>query len=334
MKPLPAFRSGVGRSALLITTLGVVTPSPGGGQELPELVAACAGTSETLTALCHQAALALEAARGGLTTAASAGSEIPGAASTLGYRLRSHPRFAVSARGGLARFSLADLQYGYGSDTRTETEAVFAPSLNLGGTVGALDGFSLAPTVGGILSLDITGSVHKLFPPEGHGIRGSGWGWGVGARVGILRESFTLPGVSISATRRWLGSFRVGDGLEVGPAEAKFDLEATSLRGVVGKDILGVGLLAGLGWDRVQGGGTIRARTSLTGPEGFASSSSLTSSRLVYFAGGSLTFLVAQVSAEAGWSQARDPELPEEPGGSKYPPSGAYFAALSVRVTF
>jgi hypothetical protein len=298
------------------------------------MVAACGGTSEILTLLCHQAALTLEAARGGLATAASAGSEIPGSASTLGYRLRSHPRFSISTRVGLARFSVVDLEYGYASPAGTEAEEVFAPYLHFGGTLGALNGFSLAPTLGGILSLDITGSVHKLFPPEGRGIRGSGWGWGVGARLGILRESFTLPGVSVSASRRWLGSFRAGDVQEAGPAEARFDLGATSLRGVVGKDILGVGLLAGLGWDRVLGGGTIRARTSHTGPEGSASASSLTSSRLVYFAGASMTFLVAQISGEAGWSRDRDPEIPEQPGGSRYPSSGAYFASLSVRVTF
>jgi hypothetical protein len=35
--------------------------------------------------------------------------------------------------------------------------------------------------------------------------------WALGARVGILRESFTAPGVSVSAMYRSIGSFSYGD---------------------------------------------------------------------------------------------------------------------------
>jgi hypothetical protein len=211
---------------------------------------------------------------------------------------------------------------------------VLLPSLHLSGTLGLFQGFSPEPTVGGVLALDLTASVDKVFAPREIGFKEGLLGWGVGARVGILRESFTLPGVSVSATSRWMGSATVGGLESAGMAEADFDVNVTSLRGVVGKDLLGLGFLAGAGWDRISGDGTIRARVSSTGPEGTASSTDLSSKRVVFFGGASMTFLILQVSGEAGWSRALDQELPRSPGGSAFPSKDVYFASVAVRVTF
>ena len=311
-------------------------PSEGSAQGFRGLVTECGGGSETLTLLCHNAALAADLGRGGLATGTSGGSEVPGSASTMGYRLRGFPRFALSARGGLARFSMVDLQRGYGTGggTAAETDQVILPSLHFSGTLGLFNGFSPQPTVGGVLSLDLTASAHKLFLPKSIGFQEGLFGWGVGARLGILRESFTLPGVSVSANHHWMGSAAVGSMDAGGSAEAEFDVDVTSVRGVVGKDFLGVGLLAGAGWDRLSGAGTVRSRVSPDGPEGTATSSDLSSDRAVFFAGGSMTFIVLQISGEAGWSYALDQELPMEPGGDRFPSTKAYFASVAFRVTF
>jgi len=326
--------SGPARVLLLMGLFAGVSPSGGTSQDLPDLVERCGGATGTLTLLCHQAGLALDAARGGLATAAAAGSEISGSASTLGYRLRSRPRFALSARAGGARFSMVDLQDGNALRNAGEAEGLFVPSLVLAGTVGVFSGFSPAPTVGGVLALDVTGSTHWIFAPGGRGFQEGLPGWGLGVRMGILRESFTLPGVSLSLTRRWMGSTAVGSVAKGDPAEAAFDLTVTSVRGVVGKDILGFGLLAGLGWERNSGEGAIRARVSPTGPEGVASASDLVSTRVVYFGGVSRTYLILQLSGEAGWSRSLSRGLPLEPGGGKYPSSTAYFASVALRLTF
>jgi len=212
-------------------------------------------------------------------------------------------------------------------------EEVLAPSLHLLGAIGILNGFSPVPTVGGVLSLDATLSVDKVFASGSQGFWDGPLAWGVGARVGLLRESFTLPGVSVSASRRWVGSTGLGDveGGDVG--EAAYDWEVSSLRGVVGKDLLGVGLLAGVGWDRLSGSGTIRAHLPGDGTEGTGSSSDLVSKRFVAFAGGSMTFVILQVSVEAGWARSLDQELPREPLGNSFPSLKSYFGSVAFRLT-
>ena len=116
--------------------------------------------------------------------------------------------------------------------------------------------------------------------------------------------------------------------------DGEFDLDLTSVRGLIGKDILGVGLMAGGGWDRLSGNGDIRARVSPTGPESMAGTSELTSDRLTFFGGGSVTYLILQLSVEMGWSRALDPELPLVPEGANFPSNKAYFGSLGARVTF
>ena len=277
-------------------------------------------------------ALTLDAARGGLATAASGGSEMAGSASTLGYRLRTFPRIALSARAGLTRFSIPEIRDGYALPLGDE--GILVPALHLSGTVGVLNGFSPMPTVGGILALDLTASTHQLFAPTGDGFQDGLIGWGVGARLGILRESFTLPGASLSLTRRWMGTTALGKMDQGDAAEASFDATVTSLRGVVGKDLLGLGFFAGAGLDRMSGEGTIRLRVSPTGFETEATAPNLTSDRMVYFAGGSMTFLIIQLSGEVGWSEAKDGPLAIDPGGTEFPSARAYFGSVALRITF
>lgn len=326
--------TGVVRALLLGALLPSVLPPGARGQELSRLVESCGAGSEALTILCHRAALALDAGRGGLATAASGGSETPGSASTLGYRLRSFPRAALSARAGVARFSMLDLRDEDALQRGPHADGVFVPVVGLAGTVGVFSGFSPAPTVGGVLSLDAASSASWLFAPGAKGFREGLLGWGLGVRVGILRESFTLPGVSLSLVRRWMGSTAVGELDSGDPAEADFEPTVTSVRGVVGKDIMGWGFLAGVGWDRISGEGKIRARVPPAGPTGSASASDLVSKRVVYFGGVSRTFLVLQLSGEAGWSRSLDPGLPREPGSDKFPSNRAYFASVALRLTF
>jgi hypothetical protein len=322
----------LGSVGLFSVAILMLFPLPGRGQEFRDLVSFCAAGAGGLTGRCHVAALALDAARGGLATAASWGSQLPGSASTLGFRLRKSPRSALSARVGLVRFSIPGIRDGY--DLPFGNEDVLVPALHLSGTVGVFDGFSPMPTMGGFLALDLTGSTHLLFPSEEDGFQDGLVGWGIGARLGLLRESFTLPGVSLSVTRRWMGTATLGDMDQGDAAEASFDVGMTSLRGIVGKDIFGLGFFAGAGLDRMSGGGTIRIRVSPTGFESEAKAPELPSDRMVFFAGASMTFLIIQLSGEVGWSEARDAPLAVDPGGTEFPSAQAYFGSVAFRITF
>jgi hypothetical protein len=325
----PAFRASIPAGLAMALAL---SPTLLSGQGFSDLVSSCSTTSAGLTGRCHVSALALDAARGGLATAASMGSEVAGSATTLGHHLRNFPRIAVSARVGLTAFSMPDIREGY--TLPVEDEDVYVPALHLTGTVGVFDGLSFRPTVGGVLALDLTGGAHLLFPSKDAGFQEYLGGWSLGARVGLLRESFSLPGISLSVTRQWYGTAGVGD-MNMGDAgEFSFDPDMTSFRGVVGKDILGIGMFAGVGQDRMRGAGTIGIRVSPTGFETTTTVAELPSERAVFFAGGSMTFLIIQLSGEVGWSQAMNAPLPIEPGGTDYPSAKAYFGSLALRMTF
>ena len=93
-----------------------------------------------------------------------------------------------------------------------------APQLSL--AVGLLDGFSIIPTVGGVLSLDVFATAGTVKLPDSKGFQGGASQLGLGVNVGLLRESFTMPGLSVSVAKRvlgetQLGSRAAGDAIEV-----------------------------------------------------------------------------------------------------------------------
>jgi hypothetical protein len=182
--------------------------------------------------------------------------------------------------------------------------------------------------------VDLTISGQWISTPKDEGFQKNLMGWGVGTRIGILRESFSLPGISVSASFRSLGEVDLWDLGEGDPAEATFDLRVSSLRGVIGKDVFGIGLFGGAGWDRYTGDVTIL----VTDPQGIGPGSNgagdLRSERFLFFLGGSMTFLTLQVSAEVGWAEGFNPGLPDSPGAGFEPSSGSEFGALAFRLTF
>jgi hypothetical protein len=118
-----------------------------------------------------------------------------------------------------------------------------------------------------------------------------------------------------------LGSRSGGDQLEV-----EVDPSVVSLRGLIGKDLLAMGVLAGAGWDRYGGDG----RISVPGAE--AVGSGLESERWLYFVGASFNLLLLQLSAEGGWAGGFD-EVPGRARGGYDPTSGSFFLSLAGRLT-
>jgi hypothetical protein len=267
-----------------------------------------------------------------MASAATLGTEIPGSASTVGFKLRSKPRVSLSARAGLARFSTPDILQGY--TLPVDDRKILVPTVQISGVAGVFNGFSPLPTVGGVLSVDVTGSAQRLFAPRGDGFQGGLWGWGIGTRIGLLRESFTLPGVSLSLARRWMGSARWGRTGPSTPARLALKDGITSLRAAVGKDLFGVGFVGGAGWDWISGRGTLALRPAPGEAEILVKGQDLESTRFSCFLGASRTFLILQLSGEAGWSQSVDAPLPVDPGGDDYPSARAFYGAVALRITF
>lgn len=166
-------------------------------------------------------------------------------------------------------------------------------------TVGVFQGFSTGPTMGGILAADAIASAGWLFLPGSVGFADGGVpAWGLGARLGILRESFTVPGISLSGV--WHGTGEVDFGPDQGAQGLALAPRGLSMRAVIGKDLAGVGLHAGAGWNRNTGRLTVDRNP--VGVDLARYRGSVEASRnSVLFAGATWTNLVFQLSGEVGW---------------------------------
>jgi hypothetical protein len=254
---------------------------------------------------------------------ASPGAEVPGRGSALGRRIGGSPRFAPWIRAAGHSLTVPDL----GDPTGAGEASFFVPALQGGIGVGVFDGFGVLPTVGGVLSLDLVAQGSFLFLPREQGFDGRVDVVSFGARVGLLRESFTLPGVTLSVARRLSGSVRLGDTAAGDGGQVVVDPSVTSLRATVGKDLFAFGVLLGAGWDDFSSETTARVTD---GSGGFATvSSTLEMSRTLYFLGLSRQLGVfTWASLEVGWAQGLDAV---EIGSASSPERGStVFASLAL----
>jgi hypothetical protein len=186
----------------------------------------------------------------------SGGNPVPGASSTLGMRLGALPRLSVAVRFTAARLVITDELTIDPSDEVSSS----VRSFNVDASIGIFSGFSLLPTVGGFGSIDLLASYGKLSLSDDDGFAGvddNGSGdpssWGLGLRVGILRESFTAPGLSVSGMYRKIGDYGHDTdefNVDFGPVTQFDNNRALSVRASVGKRILMLGATAGIGYDK------------------------------------------------------------------------------------
>lgn len=303
-------------------------PGVAAQDDVQDLTSRCAGVDPTRTPICREAALALQAAQSGMGLLAVGGAQVPGSSSTLGRRFGGMPRLSGSLR---ASFGLLDVPDVRSSSPPLPGRSYVAMATQASLAVGILDGFSFIPTVGGVLALDLFATAGVLKLPESRGFQDGSSQWGLGANIGLLRESFTLPGVSVSVAKRFLGETQLGSRGAGDALEVHLDPTVTSVRSVVGKDLLAFGVLAGLGWDRYSSDGSVvtpgtGAGVSVTEVDGFSSE------RMLGFGGLSLSLLVLQLSAEAGWARGFD-AVPGRASGGYDPEGSSMFLSVAARLT-
>lgn len=257
-----------------------------------------------------------------------AGNPVPGTASTFGLRLGPIPRMSLAGRGMVSWISLPPIE----RRTSTDNPDGLITSLNADASVGLFTGKSLGPTVGGFLGVDLLGSVGMTWLPGGDGIDNDRpIQWAAGARVGITRESFTAPGISISGMYRNFGEVSYGRG-DLANADAFLHADnhhAWSLRGAIGKRISVLSGTAGVGYDihsadvllRVGQNGTIEQE---------AVESDVTVKRWSAFVNGSFTMLILSLVGELGWQQGGD--APETLPGASDVGKNTFFAGFAVRL--
>ena len=307
--------------ATLVFVLGAMTGAvDAGAQSLREQ---CAGAATGGLAYCESLADAAVTLPARLAIAATGGNPVAGTASTLGMRVPGSPRWSLALRSTIARASLPPI-----GDERAVRPTLW--SVNADATVGLFNGFNVAPTIGGFGSLDVLGSIGVLGVPDGDGFeRSSPLTWALGARVGILRESFTAPGVSASAMYRSLPDIEFGEPVP-GPYFENAGQSVLSLRGTVGKRILGLGLTAGVGYDRTDS--DVRARFDEPGPifpnPVDIAERDLTFGRTSFFGNVSYTILILNMAAELGWQESgTSPGAAHDDTGK-----GGLFGGVAVRL--
>jgi hypothetical protein len=152
--------------------------------------------------------------------------------------------------------------------------------------------------------------------------------WAIGARVGILRESFTAPGVSVSALYRSVPD--VSQGPFDGTSFQGADQSVVSLRGTVGKRVLGIGFTGGVGYDRTRSD----VQAAFADPDIVLAlpprilSEDVTSGRTSFFGNVSYTLLILNMAAELGWQADGD----RPAGAHEDTGKGGLFGGISVRL--
>ena len=323
-----------------VAAVSILLPASSGAQEttprrsdlrgLTELVERCADGNPDFLSPCREIGLAAMALQQGVGLVGSLGSDIPGNPSTLGRRLGRMPRLGLAVSGGLLGVRMPPVG-GAGVAELEEMETLTLAGLRVDAMAGVLDGLRLGPSIGGVLSVDLIASYSLVRLPEGAGVTGSSTGVGLGARVGLLRESFTVPGISVSATRRWHGTLRAGS-VDAGTvAQADPELTVSSLRAVAGKNWFVVGVMGGVGWERYAGDTRLSVPRKAT--DEATATGHVASERMIYFMSGWYNFLITQVSAEIGAAEGVPDPFADRTG--TYDPSGlTWFASAALRITF
>lgn len=314
---------------------------------------------------CYVVVQAAESGQPQLGILLAGGNPTIGTASTGGLRMGLVPRVSASLKLNVVGVSLPDIRQ-FNADGTPPTEELELPVPAVGATasVGLFPGVNLAPTLGGFGAIDLLGSAtyvpFDLAKGGTFGEASSTTAWGVGGRLGIIRESLVTPGVSVSLMYRNLGSVSFGEPCSegevtipgedirracVGPndlGEFDFDLTNWSTRAAVSKRILGFGLTAGVGYDTFESDGEIAFRSNETVPCGTTNCTvvyrfedlHLDNSRWSAFANASFTLLVASIGLEAGWMQGSDavPGFDSVNESSFDPGSGVLFGSVGVRI--
>jgi hypothetical protein len=299
-----------------------------------ELRQQCAGAGHPQTqALCENVADAIVIAQPRVVIG-HGGNPVPGTASTLGMRLGSMPRVGLGLRVSAAEVKLPPVE------RLTAAQDVQFPlgSINADVTVGVFQGFAVLPTVGGFGSVDLIGSAGIMPLPRGEGFDDSSpVSWAAGARIGLLRESFTAPGVSVDVMYRSLGTVAYGSE-RLTDRDAFFrisDFSATQVRATVGKRLLGFGVSGGAAWDRYSADVAARIRDPRLDPLNPETRAieirqdDMSGSRTAVFGNASFTFIIMSLVTELGWQRGG----PAIEGASGRIERGAWFGGVSLRLT-
>lgn len=222
----------------------------------------------------------------GLGQTVAGGSPVTAPAGTTG----GLGHFLVSAGVGVTRVEIEDPQRSAG------TVDFLVPSAGVRAAVGITDGVASGGAIGGLGALDLLGRAGVLAARDR--IEDATSVYGLGVRVGLLRETPLSPAVSLSLSRAWTEEISYGEADEV---SFRGDVAVTSLRADLSKSLVFLSPYVGAGIDRtrIEADYSIPAGLSTSGQE-VAGSIEPSSSHETFYAGVDLSLLLLTASVEAG----------------------------------
>lgn len=281
---------------LLISVLAITSaPLTGTAQNLDALVLECAKNVPAIYNGCVDGGLAARGLIKDTGLLLGVGSDVPG---SWGPLRRGGPRFDVLLRTSGFQTRIPELTH---SSARNLLESqVLLSTIQGSMVIGLFEGFQLKPTLGGLLALDLIAQGHLLFLPDIVEADGRVKGLSLGARIGLIRETFTLPGIALSVSRRFVSGMTVGWESAAHSTILAIDPSVNSFRITIGKSISSLGFMVGSGLDSYKS--PVHLILSQQGGYQRDFEGELLLQRPVLFTGMSLTLLILKLSTELGWA--------------------------------
>ncbi|MEP7176981.1 MAG: hypothetical protein ABI860_10565 [Gemmatimonadales bacterium] len=317
-----------------LATLALVLAFSIAASALRAQAAECTAFSGDAGRVCTAAVDASRAFHPLLGVLVSGGNPVLGTGGPLG----GPGHVSVTARVNAVEVVLPRLSYDGSGTTVPRGQKVFAPAPQVEAAVGVFGG-----TPSGLLAVDVLGSAQLLpagvfddfrVAADARRIGDVALGLGIGARIGVLRETGPLPGISVSVMRRDLPAITYGDLSAGDQFQYAIDLRAVNLRLVASKRVAVLDLAAGLGWDRYTGDARISVRNP-TAPTGGTSGVTvgLRTSRACAFVNAGIGLTLLRLVAEGGYLAGKDQKLSTDFEGFDTT-KGKLFAGLGLRVGF
>lgn len=202
--------------------------------------------------------------------------------------------FSVGISGTLSHPSFKGIQGG-GSASSGSLAGVFR--------IGIMEGTTFSPGIHGIGSVDLYLRLGKLYT-NGYNSSDAGF-WGLGTRIGVLRNSILTPAVSLCMGYSRTGKFNLSEVIYGRhPGSGETDISTWSFRCDVSKNFFFLTPLAGIGLNRnrIEGDGiggeinNLNPGTVYIAPEGYKYSAT----ELVYYAGVEWNFFLMRLGLELG----------------------------------
>jgi hypothetical protein len=284
---------------LLITATGAAAQQYRDCRSLPDLTAQdiCQKSQDLFDYMAPQ-----------LGTAIAGGNATLGQGGPLGFG-----HVSVGMRGNVVQGSVPQIkdvrvsQTGIRQDTYP-TKSQYLPFPAVDAAIGLFPGLDIGVTSLG--AVDALVSAYYATPYQTNGVRlgveGTKLKLGLGARVGILRESPVLPGLSVTYFRRDLPMLDIAAAApsQLGAATSDtlgvqgLTVKTTAWRVVASKSVLIIGLAAGAGRDTYNAGAVLRGAHGTANIDAVPFSFAMT--RTNYFADMMLNLAVFKVVGEVG----------------------------------